>query len=226
MELSITSDPVITHKKRKFTGLFIITLAFFGAILVAVFLTQENVDFNDLFSKERSKAVLSIQDKNENVNSVFEKKLAPIFSTPVKLIIKVINVETNIVPVGVVPDGTMETPKDWFVAGWYEKSAKPGEQKNLIINGHYDTNTGSRAVFWNISRLNMGDLIEVMDNYGRIYSYKVLELNYVDLLDPSRLDALKDEDGKSTLTLITCGGVWMPGNGYNKRLIVKAELLD
>ena len=50
-------------------------------------------------------------------------------------------------------------------------------------------------------------MVEVKDKYGRIFNYKVLKLSYLDIKDPSRLEVLKDEEGKSTLTLITCGGV-------------------
>lgn len=158
------------------------------------------------------------------ISSVFADKLEPIYADPVSLKIKSQNINLDLINVGVLADGTMETPKDWGVAGWFKSSGKPGEKKNLVINGHYDDNRGLPAAFFKIKYLDKGDAIEVSDKYGRIFVYKVVESSYVDIKDPSRLEVLNDQDGKSTLTLITCGGVWLPSTGYTKRLIVKAEL--
>jgi LPXTG-site transpeptidase (sortase) family protein len=118
----------------------------------------------------------------------------------------------------------METPGDWQEGGWYMESGRPGEQKNVIVNGHYDTNYGAPGAFYNLKNVQEGAKVEIVDNYGRIFNYNVVKLTYLDSKDPSRLNILEDEEGKSTLTLITCGGVWFPGSGYNKRLVVQAEL--
>ncbi len=157
--------------------------------------------------------------------SVFKKDLEPIITEPVSLEIKSIGLNLNLIPVGVDDEGVMETPKNWFEAGWYIKGGMPGEPKNLVINGHYDTNTGAPAAFYNLKALGFGDVVEVKDKYGRIFNYKVVILSYLDVKDPSRLEVLKDEEGKSTLTLITCSGDYFWESGYDKRLVVKAELL-
>ena len=81
------------------------------------------------------------------------------------------------------------------------------------------------GAFYNLKGVGFGDVVEVENKYGRIFNYKVVELSYLDIKDPSRLDILEDEEGRSTLTLITCGGVYLPGSGYNQRLVVKADLL-
>ncbi len=175
--------------------------------------------------------------------SVFEPALAPIFATPTRLLIQKItpvgeaespveNTEANIQKlidislsqVAVEPDGQLETPKNWNEGGWYAKSAKPGEHGNIIINAHYDTNTGAPAAFYQLKNVVIGDKVFLVDELGKYYAYTVSDLFYVDIQDPDRLKIFDDVDGRSELTLITCGGVFLPGQGYNKRLVVKANL--
>lgn len=159
-------------------------------------------------------------------SSTFGKQLEPIYTDPIHIKIKSIDLELDVIEVGVATDGTMETPHEWDVAGWFDKSGKPGQKRNLIINGHYDNSSGGPAAFYKLKSIKEGDTVDILDSFGRIYSYEVVGLDYVDIKDPSRLQILDDEDGKATLTLITCGGVWLPGEGtYNKRLVVKGELI-
>ena len=166
-------------------------------------------------------------EKNKKTKfSVFQKNLEPILSRPERIRIKTIDLDLNLVPVGLDENGVMETPENWQEGGWYIRGGKPGETKNLIINGHYDTNTGARAAFFDLAKLKYGDVVEVKDEYGRIFTYKVVVLSYLDVKDPSRLEVLENEENKSTLTLITCGGDYLQGSGYDKRLVVKAESLD
>jgi LPXTG-site transpeptidase (sortase) family protein len=166
----------------------------------------------------------AVETEKEKV-SVFENKLKPMLTSPTSLKIKAAGITVGLVPVNVDSDGIMETPNNWQEAGWYIKGGKPGESRNLIINGHYDTNTGAPGAFYNLRSIQYGDVVEIEDKYGRIFTYKVVELAHLDIKDPSRLEVLEDVEGKSTLTLITCGGVYLQGSGYNKRLVVKAELL-
>lgn len=158
--------------------------------------------------------------------SAFTKALKPIYSDPKELIVPSLGLDLFVENVGVEEDGTLATPKGWDNVGWYRYGAHPGEPKNMIINGHYDNNFGNPAAFWKLKGINVGDVVEVKDGYGRIFTYKVLESFYVDINDPSRLKVLDDIEETSTLTLITCGGVWQYGVGYSQRLVVKAELTE
>jgi LPXTG-site transpeptidase (sortase) family protein len=165
-------------------------------------------------------------DLKEEGFSVFAEKLEPIHSDPRTLNIEKLGVTAEVVRVGVDETGTMETPSNWVDIGWFENSAKPGENGNFILNGHFDTNYGGPAVFWQLKNIQVGDKVSVIDEYGKTYTYEANESFYVDIDDPNRLDVLKSDESKSTMTLITCGGVWVPGvSTYNKRLIVKAELV-
>lgn len=217
-------------KKNRALGFIIAFFIPLGAIGLSVYLVSKDISLNDLiFSKERKTEEETLGDNTEQVAepiSPFKDALEPILTKPSSLDIPDIALNVDLISVGVTDDGTMETPQDWYVAGWYKRGGMPGEKdNNLIINGHYDTNTGAKAAFYNLKNVEVGDKVEVKDEYGRIFTYEVLELEYVDVSDPSRLEVLESEEGKSTLTLITCGGIWT-NSGYSKRLVVKADLRD
>jgi LPXTG-site transpeptidase (sortase) family protein len=187
--------------------------------------TNLNIKFKlpDLFT--------NLSNKKENIvevekYSVFADELHPIYGTPKKLLIDSLGININIEPVGVDLNGYLETPKDWSVAGWYQKSARPAETGNLLINAHYDNSLGNPAAFYRLKNIKLGDKVSVLDSYGKDYVYTVVDTYYLDIDDPERLKVFEvfDKD-KSAMTLITCGGVWN-GNTYDKRFVVNAELIQ
>ena len=158
--------------------------------------------------------------------SIFEEQLVPLYIDPENITIESLGLNAPVTVVGVANDGSMETPKNWNEAGWYWKSAHPGEQGNLIINGHYDDSSARPAAFWQLKNVAVGDKVSVTDKYSKTFVYQVSDVFFVSIQDPQRLDVLQSDDSKSTITLITCGGVWLPGmSTYDKRLVVKGELV-
>jgi len=168
--------------------------------------------------------VLSGQEKP----SVFEESLKPIYGSPEKISIESLGISAAVVPVGVDDKGYLETPKNWNEAGWYQKSAKPSEIGNLLINAHYDDNYGRPAAFWKLKNIKVDDKVTVLDSYGRYFHYKVVDIYYIGINDPKRSKVFEPFDkDKAVMTLITCGGVWVAGEGtYNNRLVVNAELIQ
>jgi len=186
----------------------------------SIFKLNLNLNISNILGKkiETSKGVEKV--------SVFADQLHPIYGTPKKLLIESLVMSLSIVPVGVDIQGYLETPKDWNTAGWYEKGARPGETGNLLINAHYDNSNGNPAAFYGLKNINLGDTVSVLDSYGKLYSYKVVNTYYIDINDPDRSKVFDGyEKDKSAMTLITCGGVWN-GVTYNKRLVVNAELIQ
>ena len=202
--------------------------ALVAVMLAAVyFLSHPNffgLDFR-LFKKNIEKNqgdVLSIEGY-----SVFKEISKPIYGFPKKIKIESIDVNADIVAVSVDGDGHLESPEDWGVVGWYKGGAKPSEEGSLLLNAHYDDNYGRPAVFWKLKNIRVGDKVSVLDNYGRWFDYRVVDVYYVDINDPDRAKVLDpNNEGKSMMTLITCGGVWsVQGGTYDKRLVVSAELI-
>ena len=88
---------------------------------------------------------------------------------------------------------------------------KINTQGNFCIAGHNYLNS---KMFGNIYKLEIGDLIYIVDNYERSVEYRVYN-KYV--TTPDDLDTLKSYDESfREITLITCT------TGATKRLIVKA----
>lgn len=215
------------QRKHKLVGVFMALVLPALVIVITIVMLDRNVDLGTVLKESvlgNSKESTANQSDLSETPSVFAKELQPIYSEASRLKIPAVGIDIAVHRVGVNDDGTMETPDNWQEGGWYINSGHPGEKRNVVINAHYDNNYGGPAAFYNLKKIEQGDKVEVVDDYGRIFNYNVVELSYLDIQDPSRLDILKDEEDKSTLTLITCGGVWLPGSGYNKRLVVKADL--
>jgi len=148
----------------------------------------------------------------------------PLYYKPEVLAIN--GVEIPIEGIGLTIEGKLDVPGSWNYAGWYVKGAKVGEEGNLIVDGHYDTDGGLPAAFWGLKNVNLNDTVMVKDEKGRAFTYKIFDIFYVDITDSQRTDVFKDTSD-AQLTLVTCGGIWDIGKGmYNKRLVVKALLLQ
>ena len=195
-------------------------------------ITVTAIGYNHFLNRGVSKINFSRENIDTEVlgterQSVFIGKDKPLYEKPVKLKVEPVGMDLNVVEVGVEPDGTLEAPKDWYVSGWYRDGAKAGEPGNLIFDGHYDTSSGGPAAFWQLKNVKKDDTVVVFDRLGRSYSYRVNEIVYVDINDPNRMKIFESNKEKSTITLITCSGVWLAGDlTYSKRLVVKGELIS
>jgi LPXTG-site transpeptidase (sortase) family protein len=78
------------------------------------------------------------------------------------------------------------------------------------------------AAFWQLKNIKVDDKVLIEDRYGKLYTYSVTESFFVSINDPTRLQIFDGNEDQSVLTLVTCGGVWLPGRAtYDKRLVVK-----
>jgi len=153
-------------------------------------------------------------------SSVFKEVAKPIYLAPIQIQFKdkVLDVEE----IGVEDGGFLAVPLTWQTAGWYKEGAKPGEEGNVIIDGHYDTNTGAPGAFWELKDLQVGDRVLLTDKLGRVFAYSVNAKSFISITDPERSKVFASGKDR-VLTLITCGGVWDYGsNTYSKRLVITA----
>ena len=72
---------------------------------------------------------------------------------PIEINIPKINVHASIEQVGQTKTYEMDVPKNAANAAWYVYGAKPGEDGNAVIDGHYDTPSGKPAVFFNLKKI-------------------------------------------------------------------------
>lgn len=140
-----------------------------------------------------------------------------------------IGVEAAVVPVGLDPDGAMAAPEGPDVVGWYRDGPGPGEWGNVLLDGHVDwtnreTGRAYGAVFWNLTRLSLGDQIMLWDG-DQQYVYAVTEKLRFHWEDPEGASVLQPTED-TRITLITCGGVFdRATRNYSMRDVVIAHLV-
>ncbi len=145
-------------------------------------------------------------------------------STPVRLQIPAIAVDTPLQPLGLLPDGSLQAPSQWDVAGWYADGIRPGDPGPAVIAGHVDSVSGP-AVFYRLRRLHVGDLVDVRDANGvmlrfivdTIHEYPKQQFPSVLVYGPTPIPELR---------LVTCTGDFdWQAHSYLDNLVVSAHLI-
>ncbi|RLV49093.1 class F sortase [Nocardioides mangrovicus] len=144
-------------------------------------------------------------------------------AAPVELTIPGIDVHTALDRLALEPDGTLEKPPHWQVAGWYAGGPRPGAAGPAVIAGHVDS-PGGPAVFARLSELERGDVIRVRSADGTTQVFRVDRT-----LTASKRDfptaQVYGPTPDAQLRLITCDGVF-GRDGYESNLVVFATLVS
>lgn len=171
-----------------------------------------------------STQIVKIQAQSENavlLSPISSQKID--HTTPARLKIPSINVDSAIENVGLTPKGAMDVPSKTSDVGWYSFGVRPGERGSAVIAGHLDGLNGEKAVFANLDKLKEGDKIYVQDGNGKIITFVVRKSRTYDL---GHADDAFSPSENAHLNLITCDGVWDEvRKGYSKRLVVFADLV-
>ena len=208
------------------------------AILFLVFMIRVITFENDYYtSKEGSeRAVTQIAEVEEEElveeppkeQEVKEYTVAP--DRPRYLTISKLGINrARILAMGVNAKGELDTPRNIFDVGWYEASGKPGMNGTAIIDGH---NGGPHVhgVFKDLPNLVAGDEIVIERGDGVIFKYKVVENTAVPLSESDAymsVAARSPEDGKESVTLISCTREWSQQQGtYLSRQFTRAVLIE
>lgn len=141
-------------------------------------------------------------------------------ATPVRVVIPAIDVDADLVAVGLNPDQSMEVP-DFGEAGWYEPGPRPGESGPAVIAAHVDSVAGP-DVFYRLRELESGDevTVEHADGGRSTFTVRDAEQRHKDDLPVERI--WNDTDD-AVLRLITCGGEFdTERRSYESNVIVYA----
>lgn len=169
--------------------------------------------------KKDKVAVLSAQPKTETVQTLSLTK-----SIPVLLNIPDVAIQTPLIQVGLNTDNTLEVPASYEVAGWYKFSPTPGEIGPAVIVGHVDSYRGP-AVFWRLSELLPGQIIEVTRQDGSVAKFSVTDVKQFDQNAFPSQEVYGNID-YAGLRLITCGGTFNRATGnYSHNTVVYAKLV-
>lgn len=140
---------------------------------------------------------------------------------PLRLRAPSIGVDANIVPVGVDTDGAMEIPTDVDEVGWYRFGPTPGDPGTAVLAGHVDSRTQGRGAFFDLRRLDVGDVVVVGFDGSESVWEVVARRQYGKDVIP--LGEVFTRDGPPRLALITCGGEFDGGAGrYLDNVVVYA----
>lgn len=140
---------------------------------------------------------------------------------PRKITISKIGVNARVKQLGTKSNNELKAPSNIYDAGWFEQSAKPGGNGAMLIDGHVHGPT-KKGVFYNLSKLNPGDIISIERGDGIIFKYGVVKTQKFDKDSVDMKSAVTPiEPGNPGLNLITCTGDFdAKSNAYKERVIV------
>ena len=151
-----------------------------------------------------------------------------------RMIIDKLGVDAPVITLGLDENAVPLVPSDPYVVVWYDFSPKPGWGSNAVFSGHVDWTINGQyvvGVFYSLSTLELGEEIKVVLEDGTEYVYKVTINRAIPYDDPQALEVMSATP-EDVITLITCGGTWIPeagnpiGGNYTHRQIVRAELVQ
>lgn len=139
---------------------------------------------------------------------------------PVSLSISSIKLEANVIPVGLLEDGTMEVPEDVMKVGWYTNGAKPGQDGNVVLAGHVDNYLGE-GIFFDLAKVSVDDEIVISDGENQL-TYKVVKKKAYPYKN-GPIEEIFGFTSQKRLHLITCTGWFNPfTKNHEERLVVTA----
>ena len=148
---------------------------------------------------------------------------APV-AAPVALTIPAIGVSTPLIRLGLTSAGTLQVPDRFDVAGWYDRSPRPGAVGPAVIAGHIDSVNGP-AVFYRLGLLGPGDQVDVHRADGTVAVFRV---THVGLYRKDRFPtaAVYGATPSPELRLITCGGAfdWSRHSYLSNVVVYAAEV--
>ncbi|MFD5276324.1 class F sortase [Pseudarthrobacter sp. NPDC058362] len=147
-------------------------------------------------------------------------------SEPKALDIPSVDLRTELIHLGLRPNGSLEVPEDTgngAPASWYTGSPTPGERGPSVILGHVNALGGNKGVFADLRRLKPGADINVTRADGSTAVFTVERGALYEKDNFPTLEVYGNTDG-SELRLITCDG-YDPATGlFDDNYVIYAKL--
>lgn len=142
---------------------------------------------------------------------------------PLRVTIPAIGVDAALVPVGLKPDGAMQTP-DFGLAAWYSPGPRPGQPGPAVVVAHVDSAANGPDVFFRLRELAAGD--EVVVHYRTSAVTFVVTGKEQAAKTALPTDRIWNGATAPVLRLITCGGAFdRAARSYLDNVIVYADQL-
>jgi sortase (surface protein transpeptidase) len=152
-------------------------------------------------------------------------RMAPLAkSSPTRVQIPAIGVDSPLMELGLRADRTMEVPPTESPAGWYTGAPTPGELGPAILAGHVNW-AGKPGVFLRLHDLKPDDEVTVVRQDGTAAVFRVTQVKeYSKNEFPT--DVVYGDLDHPGLRLITCGGVLNQlTHSYDDNIVVFADLV-
>ncbi len=209
----------MTYQQKMFrNGVFIVTIISFAALIA----TLHSAVFGQSGSNEVPTDRTLVATTSVDVHTAVPEIHADV---PRTLSIPSLNINAPIIQVGITLAGAMATPKSFKEVGWYKYGVMPGERGSAVIAGHVNNGLGLSGVFTDLSKLKVGDSVEVIDVSGNVLSFEVEKTVLYDYKTADTSGIFSSTDDAVRLNLITCDGDWIQNEKtYDKRLVVFTKL--
>lgn len=144
-------------------------------------------------------------------------------SVPISISLPSLGVVSDLMELGLAPDGSLEVPPSAYPAGWYSGAPTPGELGPAILAGHVSY-AKQQGVFYDLHLLVPGDEIWVLRADGDTAVFVVTVVGqYPKAEFPT--DAVYGNLDHAGLRLITCGGEFdTSANSHRDNIVVFAQL--
>jgi sortase (surface protein transpeptidase) len=131
---------------------------------------------------------------------------------PVRVQVPAIGVDASLVRLGLDASGALEVPRRPEQAGWFGRTARPGERGAAVIAGHVDSASGP-AVFYRLGALQPGQTIRIRRRDRSSISFRIRR---VERWPKDRFPTARvyRATRRPTLRLITCGGAFDARSGH------------
>ncbi len=144
---------------------------------------------------------------------------------PVRLLIPTIGVNTAIEDALITHDGKMDVPAGSINVAWFALGPSPGRVGSAVIGGHYGIDNGVPKVFYDLDKLKVDDIVQIINDKGETLSFIVRSKKSFDRYDDATT-VFTSQDGLAHLNLITCEGVWnQVDDSYPQRLVVFTDAI-
>ena len=143
-------------------------------------------------------------------------------STPLRIVIPALRVNSGLIPLGLKSDGSLATPDNGVIAGWYTGAPTPGEVGPAVIVAHVHWG-GVPGVFFRLADLKPGDKVLVARADRSTATFTVVRVaSFPKAHFPSAL--VYGNIGFAGLRLVTCGGFDPIARAYEANIVVFAQL--
>jgi hypothetical protein len=149
------------------------------------------------------------------------------YSLPVQIVIPRIKVDSELLHLGKLADGSLDVPRgdDVDKAAWYQDSPAPGQSGAAVIEGHVDSYKSGPSVFFDLGTMRQGDQIYVRREDGIIARFNVESVQqYSKASFPDQ--TVFGPVSYPALHLVTCGGSFDWSNyEYDQNVVVYARFI-